>query len=84
MRKPHTSTADLLTWSENPQADSPAVGSAASRSATRSHQVAILMFCSFFWLPKILFADLEIGWFGFVGENFSRRMGSVRWYSEVR
>lgn len=38
MRKPHTSTADLLTWSENPPADSPAVGSAASRSATRSHQ----------------------------------------------
>ncbi|XP_059461062.1 uncharacterized protein LOC132190172 isoform X1 [Corylus avellana] len=38
VRKPHTSTADLLTWSENPPADSPAVGSAASRSATRSHQ----------------------------------------------
>lgn len=38
MRKPHTSTADLLTWSENPPADSPAVASAASRSATRSHQ----------------------------------------------
>lgn len=38
VRKPHTSTADLLTWSEIPPADSPAVGSAASRSATRSHQ----------------------------------------------
>lgn len=38
VRKPHTSTADLLTWSENPPADSPAVASAASRSATRSHQ----------------------------------------------
>ncbi|KAF5740223.1 hypothetical protein HS088_TW11G00289 [Tripterygium wilfordii] len=37
VRKPHTSTADLLTWSENPPADSPPGGS-ASRSATRSHQ----------------------------------------------
>ncbi|KAK3019877.1 hypothetical protein RJ639_004185 [Escallonia herrerae] len=33
VRKPHTSTADLLTWSEIPPADSPATGSAA-----RSHQ----------------------------------------------
>ncbi|XP_021900779.1 uncharacterized protein LOC110816771 [Carica papaya] len=38
VRKPHASTADLLTWSENPPADSPALGSAASRSAVRSHQ----------------------------------------------
>ncbi|KAA8522485.1 hypothetical protein F0562_013154 [Nyssa sinensis] len=40
VRKPHTSTADLLTWSENPPADSPATGSAtsAARSAARSHQ----------------------------------------------
>lgn len=37
MRKPHTSTADLLTWSENPSADSPMTGSAA-RSSARSHQ----------------------------------------------
>ncbi|KAL5559014.1 hypothetical protein UlMin_035225 [Ulmus minor] len=37
VRKPHTSTADLLTWSETPPADSPAVSSAA-RSASRSHQ----------------------------------------------
>lgn len=37
VRKPHTSTADLLTWSENPAADSPATASAA-RSASRSHQ----------------------------------------------
>uniref|UniRef100_A0A6N2MYU4 DUF4057 domain-containing protein n=1 Tax=Salix viminalis TaxID=40686 RepID=A0A6N2MYU4_SALVM len=36
VRKPHASTADLLTWSETPPPDSPAVGS-ASRS-TRSHQ----------------------------------------------
>ncbi|CAK7347128.1 unnamed protein product [Dovyalis caffra] len=36
VRKPHTSTADLLTWSETPPADSPAVGSAPR--STRSHQ----------------------------------------------
>ncbi|XP_022766384.1 uncharacterized protein LOC111311275 isoform X1 [Durio zibethinus] len=34
VRKPHTSTADLLTWSETPQPDSPA---SAPRS-TRPHQ----------------------------------------------
>ncbi|KAG6654216.1 hypothetical protein CIPAW_05G129700 [Carya illinoinensis] len=33
VRKPHTSTADLLTWSENPPTDSPALG-----SVVRSHQ----------------------------------------------
>ncbi|KAI9097739.1 hypothetical protein K1719_025510 [Acacia pycnantha] len=33
VRKPHTSTADLLTWSETPPSDSPAPASAA-----RSHQ----------------------------------------------
>ncbi|KAF4360383.1 hypothetical protein CsatB_008368 [Cannabis sativa] len=38
VRKPHTSTADLLTWSETPPAESPAVASAASRSGARSHQ----------------------------------------------
>ncbi|XP_010269243.1 PREDICTED: uncharacterized protein LOC104605970 isoform X2 [Nelumbo nucifera] len=32
VRKPHTSTADLLTWSENPPADSSATNSAASGS----------------------------------------------------
>ncbi|GFZ10045.1 hypothetical protein Acr_21g0006440 [Actinidia rufa] len=37
VRKPHTSTADLLTWSENPAADSPAAAPGA-RSAARSHQ----------------------------------------------
>ncbi|PQM42834.1 uncharacterized protein Pyn_34960 [Prunus yedoensis var. nudiflora] len=37
VRKPHTSTADLLTWSETPLTDSP-LPSSASRSATRSHQ----------------------------------------------
>ncbi|CAN6845649.1 unnamed protein product [Brassica oleracea] len=35
VRKPHTSTADLLTWSEVPSSDSP---SSAARSAVRSHQ----------------------------------------------
>ncbi|KAL5982173.1 hypothetical protein ACLOJK_016242 [Asimina triloba] len=39
VRKPHTSTADLLTWSENPPADSSADASASgSRPAMRSHQ----------------------------------------------
>ncbi|KGN62250.1 uncharacterized protein LOC101215119 [Cucumis sativus] len=38
VRKPHTSTADLLTWPELPPADSPALPSSASRSAPRSHQ----------------------------------------------
>ncbi|XP_059631363.1 uncharacterized protein LOC132274179 [Cornus florida] len=40
VRKPHTSTADLLTWPENLPADSPATASATSgaRSAARSHQ----------------------------------------------
>ncbi|KAI3762185.1 hypothetical protein L1987_52609 [Smallanthus sonchifolius] len=33
VRKPHTSTADLLTWSENP-----AVDSSATASSARSHQ----------------------------------------------
>ncbi|CAA0840775.1 Unknown protein [Striga hermonthica] len=33
VRKPHTSTADLLTWSENPPESSPATASSA-----RSHQ----------------------------------------------
>ncbi|KAL3830440.1 hypothetical protein ACJIZ3_019242 [Penstemon smallii] len=37
VRKPHTSTADLLTWSENPAEYSPATAS-ASRSSARSHQ----------------------------------------------
>ncbi|CAK9186434.1 unnamed protein product [Ilex paraguariensis] len=40
VRKPHTNTSDLLTWSENPPADSPATCSAAqgARSSARSHQ----------------------------------------------
>ncbi|GFY85826.1 hypothetical protein Acr_04g0005640 [Actinidia rufa] len=37
VRKPHTSTADLLTWFENPAADSPAA-TPGGRSAARSHQ----------------------------------------------
>lgn len=43
VRKPHTSTADLLTWSETPPPDSPAPPS----SALRSHQVLFLFFISF-------------------------------------
>ncbi|KAJ0586202.1 putative DNA oxidative demethylase [Helianthus annuus] len=35
VRKPHTSTADLLTWSENPPADS--LSGSAPRSSARSH-----------------------------------------------
>ncbi|KAE9609038.1 hypothetical protein Lal_00020658 [Lupinus albus] len=38
VRKPHTSTADLLTWSETPLSDSPLPHSSASRSSLRSHQ----------------------------------------------
>ncbi|XP_027095247.1 uncharacterized protein [Coffea arabica] len=40
VRKPHTSTADLLTWSENPPENSAELGSASSaaRSSARSHQ----------------------------------------------
>ncbi|KAG2692282.1 hypothetical protein I3843_08G045000 [Carya illinoinensis] len=38
VRKPHTSTADLLTWPENPTVNSSAFTSAASLSAVRSHQ----------------------------------------------
>ncbi|XP_068643280.1 uncharacterized protein [Aristolochia californica] len=40
VRKPHTSTADLLTWSENPSADSSAADSATSgsRPTIRTHQ----------------------------------------------
>ncbi|PSR99983.1 DNA oxidative demethylase [Actinidia chinensis var. chinensis] len=38
VRKPHTSTADLLTWSENPAADSRSAAAPGARSAARSHQ----------------------------------------------
>ncbi|KAJ4953369.1 hypothetical protein NE237_030201 [Protea cynaroides] len=40
VRKPHTSTADLLTWSENSTVDNSAVDSAtsASRPGIRNHQ----------------------------------------------
>ncbi|KAK6938164.1 protein of unknown function DUF4057 [Dillenia turbinata] len=37
VRKPHTSTADLLTWPENP-ADSASSASSASRTSSRPHQ----------------------------------------------
>lgn len=35
VRKSHTSTADLLTWSENPPENSPAIGSAAFSARSR-------------------------------------------------
>uniref|UniRef100_A0A3Q7G4N5 DUF4057 domain-containing protein n=1 Tax=Solanum lycopersicum TaxID=4081 RepID=A0A3Q7G4N5_SOLLC len=35
VRKSHTNTADLLTWSENPPENSPAIGSAASAARSR-------------------------------------------------
>lgn len=35
VRKSHTNTADLLTWSENPPENSPAIGSAASSARSR-------------------------------------------------
>ncbi|XP_010555363.1 PREDICTED: uncharacterized protein LOC104824874 [Tarenaya hassleriana] len=38
VRKPHTSTADLLTWSEAPPSDH-AAAAAATLSASRSHQL---------------------------------------------
>ncbi|KAK4757962.1 hypothetical protein SAY87_019263 [Trapa incisa] len=38
VRKSHTNTADLLTWSETPLPDPPAPGSASSRSGARPHQ----------------------------------------------
>ncbi|KAM7514577.1 hypothetical protein LguiA_004160 [Lonicera macranthoides] len=38
VRKPHSSTADLLTWSEIPPADSPANAASGARSSARSFQ----------------------------------------------
>lgn len=35
VRKSHTNTADLLTWSENPPENSPSIGSAASSARSR-------------------------------------------------
>ncbi|CAK8566336.1 unnamed protein product [Lathyrus sativus] len=44
VRKPHTSTADLLTWSETPIADSPAPASSASRSHQPSDGISKVVF----------------------------------------
>ncbi|KAK4276807.1 hypothetical protein QN277_014914 [Acacia crassicarpa] len=44
VRKPHTSTADLLTWSETPPSDSPAPGSAAVRSHQPSDGISKVVF----------------------------------------
>lgn len=52
VRKSHTNTADLLTWSENPPENSPAIGSAAS--AARSRQVRMIVLKKFRVLYFIL------------------------------
>ncbi|CAL0319349.1 unnamed protein product [Lupinus luteus] len=57
VRKPHTSTADLLTWSETPISDSPLPHSSASRSSLRSHQVRIYINTLYFIIS--LFLSLE-------------------------
>ncbi|XP_054792286.1 uncharacterized protein LOC129303449 isoform X2 [Prosopis cineraria] len=44
VRKPHTSTADLLTWSETPPSDSLAPGSAAVRSHQPSDGISKVVF----------------------------------------
>lgn len=46
VRNPHTSTADLLSWSETPPPDH------SSSSAARSHQVAFLFLEMFFPFKK--------------------------------
>lgn len=46
VRKPNTSAADLLTWSEVPPANNSASASGnASRSGARSHQVNYIVTC---------------------------------------
>lgn len=57
VRKSHTNTADLLTWSENPPENSPAIGSAAS--SARSRQVRMIFLKKygiliFFWRTHYL------------------------------
>ncbi|XP_062030041.1 uncharacterized protein LOC133745896 [Rosa rugosa] len=44
VRKPHTSTSDLLTWSETPIADSPALSSSASRPHQPSDGIKKVVF----------------------------------------
>ncbi|XP_004500620.1 uncharacterized protein [Cicer arietinum] len=44
VRKPHTSTADLLTWSETPISDSPALASSAPRSHQPSDGISKVVF----------------------------------------
>lgn len=88
VRKPYTSTADLLTWSETPPADSPAPPS----SASRSHQVYIShtplsspMFYTLFFLLGWWVIEKKMFFFGGGTRwNFSRRMGSARWCLGVR
>lgn len=69
VRKSHTNTADLLTWSENPPENSPAFGSAVS--AARSRQVRMIIpekVLNIFLIKKLLV------WLIFFGE-----MAAVRW-----
>lgn len=83
VRKPHTSTADLLVWSETPPSDSPAQAS-ATRSSARVQVKLIfffifLLFFFFFATSSAYFLRLSLTWC-----NYSRRMGSVRWFLGVR
>ena len=59
MRKPHTSSADLLTWLEAPISDS----SAPPSSVVRSHQVQSTFFCFSF------VSSLGNFYFSFISDN---------------
>lgn len=84
VRKPHTSTADLLVWSETPPSDSPAQASATRPSRTQVgafsffNVLIVFDFQKFVWLlppfPDWLFTSC----------NGRRLMGSARWCSGVR
>lgn len=63
MRKPHTSTADLLVWSETPPSDSPAQAS-STRSSVRG-QVKLIFFFDFVaFLQLRLLIFYDFGWRG--------------------
>ncbi|THG06576.1 hypothetical protein TEA_023297 [Camellia sinensis var. sinensis] len=71
VRKPHTSTADLLTWSEIPPSDSPATTGA--RSSARSHQDLVYFEIMWFvaYASQILTRSFCIFWFHSYGDNGS-------------
>lgn len=84
-RKSHTSTADLLTWTEAPPSHS-----SPPSSATRSHQVFFIFFISssimselgFVWMLIVWLIDLLLSMlFDF---DFSRLMEWVKCCLEVR